>query len=122
MPSARLFGLLVRTEATTLEGRFETDPEGGAFVACSQDRAALDDLAGRLRTVAADGSRLRDLVEFAESSEFEFDDRTVSMTDTTRAVIGYERVCRRQTRSLTNRCARSAAEQDVQPAPERRPT
>jgi hypothetical protein len=66
--------LLVRTEATTLEGRFETDPEGGAFVAYSQDRAALDDLAGRLRTVAADGSRLRDLVELAESSGFEFDD------------------------------------------------
>jgi hypothetical protein len=66
--------LLVRTEATTLEGRFSTDPEGGAFVAYSQDRGTLDDLAGRLRAVATDGTRLRRLIEFAESSGFEFDD------------------------------------------------
>jgi hypothetical protein len=66
--------LLIRTEATTLEGRFSTDPEGGAFVAYSGDRGALDDLAGRLRAVAADGNRLRKLVEFAEASGFEFDD------------------------------------------------
>jgi hypothetical protein len=66
--------LLVRTEATNLEGRFSTDPEGGAFVAYSQDRGALDDLAGRLRAVATDRHGLRKLIEFAESSGFEFDD------------------------------------------------
>jgi hypothetical protein len=38
-----------------------------------QDREALDDLAGRLRGVATDGSRLRKLMDFAESSGFEFD-------------------------------------------------
>jgi hypothetical protein len=66
--------LLVSIEATTLEDRFETDPEGGAFVAHSQDRQALDDLAERLRAVAGSKIRLRQLVEFAESTGFEFDD------------------------------------------------
>ena len=65
--------LLVATEAGALEDRFECDPEGGAFVAYSEDRSVLDDLAGRLRAVAADGNRLRTLVQHAESIGFEFD-------------------------------------------------
>jgi hypothetical protein len=47
----------------------ETEP--GKY---SQDRAALDDLAQRLRAVASDESRLRALVDLAQSSGFEFDD------------------------------------------------
>ncbi|GAB3934048.1 hypothetical protein GCM10027614_06340 [Micromonospora vulcania] len=66
--------LLVTTEAPTLEGRFSSDPEGGAFYATSTDRDALDGLAGLLRAVAADGQRLRRLLEFAEATGFEFDD------------------------------------------------
>jgi hypothetical protein len=66
--------LLVTTEAPTLEGRFSSDPEGGAFYATSNDRDALDDLAVLLRAVATDGNRLRQLMEFAEASGFEFDD------------------------------------------------
>jgi hypothetical protein len=44
------------------------------FVAYGSDPDALDDLAQRLRSVVADGGRLRSLVESAESSGFEFDD------------------------------------------------
>jgi hypothetical protein len=66
--------LLVTTEAGALKGRFECDPEGGAFVAYSEDRGVLVDLAGRLRTVATNGNRLRTIVEHAESIGFEFDD------------------------------------------------
>lgn len=66
--------LLVTTEAPTLAGRFSSDPEGGAFYATSNDRNALDDLAVLLRTIAADRNRLRQLMEFAEASGFEFDD------------------------------------------------
>jgi hypothetical protein len=66
--------LLVTTEPPILEGRFLPDPEGSAFYATSNDRGALDDLAVLLRAVAADGSRLRQLMEFAQASGFEFDD------------------------------------------------
>ncbi|MFC4017892.1 Imm51 family immunity protein [Micromonospora sp. GCM10011542] len=66
--------LLVTTEAPTLEGRFLPDPEGGAFYATSNDRRALEDLAVLLRAVAVDGNRLRQLMEFAQTSGFEFDD------------------------------------------------
>ncbi|MGI5522449.1 Imm51 family immunity protein [Micromonospora sp. CA-259024] len=66
--------LLLTTEAPTLEGRFSSDPEGGAFYATSNDRVALDDLAVLLRAVAADRNRLRQLMAFAEASGFEFDD------------------------------------------------
>ncbi|KKJ98512.1 hypothetical protein LQ51_24270 [Micromonospora sp. HK10] len=66
--------LLVRSEAPTLEGRFSSDPEAGAFYATSTDRNALDDLAVLLHAVAADGHRLRRLVKFAEANGFEFDD------------------------------------------------
>ena len=66
--------LLITAEAPTLEGRFVSDPEGGAYFATSNDRDALDDLAVLLRTVAADGNRLRQLMEYAQASGFEFDD------------------------------------------------
>ncbi|MFE9958967.1 Imm51 family immunity protein [Micromonospora sp. NPDC005299] len=66
--------LLVMTEAPTLEGRDLSDPEGGAFYATSNDRGALDDLAVLLGAVAADGNRLRHLMEYAKTSGFEFDD------------------------------------------------
>ncbi|GAB3829022.1 Imm51 family immunity protein [Dactylosporangium cerinum] len=66
--------LLVTTEAPTLDGRFESDPEGGAFYAYSGDCAALEDLAIRLRAVAGDEQRLRELVRLAETVGFEFDD------------------------------------------------
>jgi hypothetical protein len=65
--------LLITTEAPALEGRFSSDPEAGAFFAYGNDRGALDELAVRLRAVAADGNRLRQLMEFAETSGFEFD-------------------------------------------------
>jgi hypothetical protein len=66
--------LLVATEALNLAGRFSCDPEAGAFVAYSSDRAVLDDLAVRLRAVAADGDRVRQLVGLARTRGFEFDD------------------------------------------------
>jgi hypothetical protein len=66
--------LFVTTEAPALEGRFEPDPEGGAFYAYSDDRSALEDLAVRLRGVAGDEQRLRELVRLAEETGFEFDD------------------------------------------------
>jgi hypothetical protein len=66
--------LLVSTEATALKGRFEMDPEAGAFVAYGSDAAALKDLAVRLQAVASDGDRLRGLVRLAERKGFEFDD------------------------------------------------
>lgn len=66
--------LLVATDAPDLVGRFSPDPEAGAFYATSNDRSALDDLAVLLRAVAADGNRLRELMETAEARGFEFDD------------------------------------------------
>jgi hypothetical protein len=66
--------LLVTNESPSLEGRFSSDPEGGAYIATSNDRDALDDLAVLLRAVAADGNRLRQLMVFAKASGFEFDD------------------------------------------------
>ncbi|ROP31963.1 hypothetical protein [Couchioplanes caeruleus] len=65
---------MVMTDASTLEGRYEPDPEGGAYVATSRHRDVPDDLAGRLRTVATDEGRLRELVELAKSHGVEFDD------------------------------------------------
>ncbi|NYF59628.1 hypothetical protein HDA35_005459 [Micromonospora purpureochromogenes] len=62
------------TEAPALDGRFLSDSEAGAFLAYSSDRTAFDDLAVRLRAVAADGNRVRQLVEFAKTRGFEFDD------------------------------------------------
>lgn len=66
--------VLVTTEAPALEGRFESDPEGGAFYAYGGDRSALEELAVRLRGVAGDEHRLRELVRLAEETGFEFDD------------------------------------------------
>ena len=62
------------TEAPALSGRYSTDSEAGAFLAYSGDRSALEDLAVRLRAVAADGKRVRQLVELARTRGFEFDD------------------------------------------------
>jgi hypothetical protein len=66
--------LLVMTEAPALDGRFSTDSEAGAFRAYSRDRTALEDLAARLRAVAADGKSVRQLVELAKTRGFKFDD------------------------------------------------
>lgn len=66
--------LLVVTEAPALDGRFFSDAEAGAFLAYSNDRPALDDLAVRLHSVAADGSRVRQLVALAEARGIGFDD------------------------------------------------
>lgn len=66
--------LLVAADAPTLEGRFLSDPESGAFYATSDNRETLDELAALLHAVASDSSRLRQLVEFAKASGFEFND------------------------------------------------
>lgn len=66
--------LLVASEAPNLAGRFSPDPEGGAFCAYSNDRAVLEDLAARLHEVAAEESRLRQLIDPAVATGFEFDD------------------------------------------------
>jgi hypothetical protein len=66
--------LLIATEAAGLEGRFTPDPEAGAFFAYGNDQGALDDLAARLRVAATDRNRLRQLMELAEATGFEFDD------------------------------------------------
>lgn len=66
--------LLIMTEAPALDGRFSSDSEAGAFLAYSSDRTVLDDLAARLRAVATDGNRVRQLVELAKTRGFEFDD------------------------------------------------
>lgn len=66
--------LLVAAETPALQGRFWTDSEADAFLAHSSDRAVLDDLASRLRAIATDESRLRQLMELARSRGFTFDD------------------------------------------------
>jgi hypothetical protein len=66
--------LLVMTEAPALGGTFSTDSEADAFLAYSSDRSVLEDLAVRLRAVAADGTRVRQLVELAKTRGFEFHD------------------------------------------------
>lgn len=66
--------LLVDTEAPSLQGRFEYDPEGGMFVAYGSDRPALDELATLMAAVATDAGRLRQIVALAQERDFEFDD------------------------------------------------
>jgi hypothetical protein len=66
--------LLVESEAADLRGKFDPDPEGGAFYASSADRAVLEDLAARLGRVAAEETRLREIVALAAATGFEFDD------------------------------------------------
>ncbi|WP_229831264.1 Imm51 family immunity protein [Actinoplanes ianthinogenes] len=65
---------LVASDAPSLAGRFSPDPEGGAFCSYSDDRAVLEDLAARLHKVATEESRLRQLVDLAATTGFEFDD------------------------------------------------
>lgn len=65
---------LVSTEAPTLKGRFQYDPEGGMFCAYGDDRTALRDLAELMSAVATDDDRLRGLVTSAQAAGFEFDD------------------------------------------------
>jgi hypothetical protein len=43
-------------------------------LAYSEERVVVDDLAGRLRAVEADGDRVRELVALAVSRGFRFDD------------------------------------------------
>lgn len=57
--------LLIMSEAPHLDEQFRFDSEAGAFLAYGGDRVALDDLASRLRAVAVNGDRLRQLVELA---------------------------------------------------------
>ncbi len=66
--------VLIMTEASELDGRVCFDSESDVFLAHSSDRAALDDLAARLRVAATDGDRVRRLVELAMSRGYEFDD------------------------------------------------
>ena len=66
--------LLVASEAVSLKGRFSSDPEAGAFCAYSDDRSVLEDLAARLSKVATEAVRLRQLVDLAAATGFEFDD------------------------------------------------
>jgi len=66
--------LVVATEAPHLADRFWTDSEADAFLAHSDQRRVLDDLAERLAGIAADEHRLRQLMELAHTRGFEFDD------------------------------------------------
>ena len=66
--------LLVKTEAPSLEGKFDYDPEGGMFAAFGEDRAALEQLGALMAQVANDEARLRSLMATAEAIDFEFDD------------------------------------------------
>lgn len=71
---AGIVDLIIARDAPELAGRYEPDPEAGAFYATSDDREALDALATRLRSVAADEAAVRELVAYAESTGYEFDD------------------------------------------------
>ncbi|MDQ0370768.1 Imm51 family immunity protein [Catenuloplanes indicus] len=66
--------LVVRSDAPHLEGRFRYDPEGSMFCAYGADRAALEELATHLASVATDAVRARLIVTNAEAQGFEFDD------------------------------------------------
>lgn len=66
--------LLVRHEATALDGRFGYDPEAGMFCAYGTDHAALEELGARMAAVANDPDRLRELMSLAAATGFEFDD------------------------------------------------
>ncbi|WP_436533875.1 Imm51 family immunity protein [Actinoplanes sp. HUAS TT8] len=66
--------LLVATEAPALEGRFWADSESDAFLAHSEDRRVLDDLATRLGAAMTDEARLRELMTIAQGRGFRFDD------------------------------------------------
>lgn len=66
--------IIVQSEAKDLDGRFDSDPEAGAYVALSADRAVLERLGGLLSVLANDEARLRALVAKAEADGFQFDD------------------------------------------------
>jgi hypothetical protein len=66
--------LIVTAEDPALAGRFWAESEADTFLAHSNDRAVLDDLANRLRAVAEDEDRLRQLIDLAQSRGFQFDD------------------------------------------------
>lgn len=66
--------IIVRTEAPDLDGRFDSDPEAGAYVAYGEDRVALERLGTLLSRIANDASLLRALVAKAEADGFQFDD------------------------------------------------
>jgi hypothetical protein len=56
------------------EPRCTADREAGALCVYSDDLAPLEDLAARLREVATEEARLRQLVDLAAANGFEFDD------------------------------------------------
>jgi hypothetical protein len=66
--------LLITSEAPDLTGLMEFDSEGGMFCAYAEDRRVLEELGSRMAVVATDHSRMRQLVEQAHASGFEFDD------------------------------------------------
>jgi hypothetical protein len=66
--------LLVGAQAPALQGRFAYDPEASMFCAYGQDRAALEQLATLMATVANDADRMRELMALADAEGFEFDD------------------------------------------------
>jgi hypothetical protein len=66
--------ILVQSEAKDLDGRFDSDPEAGAYVALSADRAVLERLGSLLGRLANDAALLRALVAKAEADGFQFDD------------------------------------------------
>lgn len=66
--------LLVRTQAPELNGRFAYDPEAGMFCAYGNDRPALETLGALIAAVATDAARVRELLELAQSTGYQFDD------------------------------------------------
>lgn len=66
--------LLVVTDVPEYRGRYDPDPEGGAFYAYGEEREVLDGLAERLRAVATDEVRVRQLVRLAGERGFTFYD------------------------------------------------
>lgn len=66
--------VLVKSEAASLEGKFDYDPEGSMFAAYGTDRGALEQLGALMAEVANDPDRLRKLMATAEGMDFEFDD------------------------------------------------
>jgi len=65
---------LISTDAPTLEGRFDYDPEAGTFIAFGRDRAALENLGALLAAVANDTERAKAVILAAEAQGFQFDD------------------------------------------------
>lgn len=66
--------ILVTTEATSLDGRFDFDPEGGMFTAFGTDRVALESLGVLMAKVANEPDKLRAIMAKAQEIDFDFDD------------------------------------------------